>query len=160
RSAQPILNLANNIIKNNIQRTPKTLWSEKKGNNRIQGLICLTEYQEARAIALLLLSAKKKYGLQNVGILYRTHTQSRAIEEALLKESIPYRIIGGIQFYERKEIKDLIAYLKIIANPFDRVSFFRIINVPSRGLGDKFETDFYTLWNSEPFSTWQDIIKQ
>ncbi len=160
RSAQPILNLANSTIQNNTCRTPKNLWSEKKGNNRINRLLCLTEYQEARAITQLLLIAKEKYGLNNVGILYRVHTQSRAIEEALLKESIPYRIIGGIQFYERKEIKDLLAYLKIIANPFDRTSFFRIINVPTRGLGDKFESIFYTLWSDEPFATWHDIIKK
>lgn len=160
RSVQPILHLANNAIESNTQRTPKKLWSEKKGTNRIQELTCLTEYQEAKAITQALLAAKIKYGLNNVGILYRTHTQSRAIEEALLKESIPYRIIGGIQFYERKEIKDLIAYLKIIANPFDRTSFFRIINVPSRGLGDKFESDFHMLWKNEPFATWRDSIKQ
>lgn len=159
RSVQQILTIANHTIQNNTFRTPKTLWSEKKGTNRIQKLLCLTEYQEARAIAQLLLVAKSKYGLNNVGILYRTHTQSRAIEEALLKESIPYRIIGGIQFYERKEIKDLLAYLKIIANPFDRTSFFRIINVPTRGLGDKFETTFYDLWANEPFATWRDIMK-
>src|SRR5690606_24941260 len=67
---------------------------------------------------------------------------------------------GGIQFYERKEIKDLIAYLKIIANPFDRTSFFRIINVPARGLGDKFEADFYATWNNEPFATWHTIIQK
>lgn len=158
RSVQPILTIANHTIQNNIQRTPKTLWSDKKGVNRIQKLICLTEYQEARAIAQLLLVAKNKYGLNNVGILYRTHTQSRALEEALLKDSIPYRIIGGIQFYERKEIKDLLAYLKIIANPFDRTSFFRIINVPLRGLGDKFDSAFYTQWANEPFATWHDII--
>ena len=160
RSVQPILTIANNTIQNNNNRTPKNLWSEKKGSNRIQKVICLTEYQEARAIAQLLLVAKTKYGLNNIGILYRTHTQSRALEEALLKESIPYRIIGGIQFYERKEIKDLLAYLKIIANPFDRTSFFRIINVPSRGLGDKFESTFYEQWSHEPFATWHDIIKQ
>jgi len=160
RSVQPILHLANTTIENNTQRTPKNLWSEKKGNNRIQALTCLSEYQEAKAIAQLLLLAKEKYGLNNVGILYRTHTQSRAIEEALLKESIPYRIIGGIQFYERKEIKDLIAYLKMVANPFDRTSFFRVINVPSRGLGDKFENDFHVLWKNEPFASWQNIIKQ
>jgi DNA helicase-2/ATP-dependent DNA helicase PcrA len=159
RSVQPILHLANNAIQNNTHRTPKNLWSEKQGQNRIHYIVCLTEYQEAKAIAQLLLNAKQKYGLNNVGILYRTHTQSRAIEEALLKESIPYRIIGGIQFYERKEIKDLIAYLRIIANPFDKISFFRIINVPARGLGDKFEQDFYTAWNNEPFATWHDILK-
>jgi DNA helicase II / ATP-dependent DNA helicase PcrA len=160
RSVQPILTLANSTIQNNTCRTPKNLWSEKKGINRINKLQCLTEYQEARAIAQLLLIAKDKYGLNNVGILYRTHTQSRAIEEALLKESIPYRIIGGIQFYERKEIKDLLAYLKIVVNPFDRTSFFRIINVPARGLGDKFEEAFYTQWSNEPFATWHDIAKQ
>lgn len=160
RSVQPILTLANSIIQNNTCRTPKNLWSEKKGSNRINTLLCLTEYQEARAIAQLLLVAKAKYGLNNVGILYRTHTQSRAIEEALLKESIPYRIIGGIQFYERKEIKDLLAYLKLVVNPFDRVSFFRIINIPARGLGDKFEEIFYDQWSNEPFATWQDIMKQ
>ena len=160
RSVQSILHVANNAIQNNTQRTPKNLWSEKKGHNRIQKIVCLTEYQEAKAIAQLLLVAKEKYGLNNVGILYRTHTQSRAIEEALLKESIPYKIIGGIQFYERKEIKDLIAYLKIIANPFDRTSFFRIINTPTRGLGDKFEQDFYATWHNEPFATWRDIIQQ
>ena len=160
RSVQPILTLANHTIQNNTCRTPKNLWSEKKGTNRISTLFCLTEYQEARAIAQLLLVAKAKYGLNNIGILYRTHTQSRAIEEALLKESIPYRIIGGIQFYERKEIKDLLAYLKIVVNPFDRTSFFRIINVPARGLGDKFEEYFYEEWNNEPFATWQDIMKQ
>lgn len=160
RSVQEILTLANRTIENNTCRTPKNLWSEKQGKKRTHKLLCLTEYQEARAIAQLLLAAKSKYGLQNVGILYRTHTQSRAIEEALLKESIPYRIIGGIQFYERKEIKDLLAYLKIIVNPFDRTSFFRIINVPARGLGDKFEEAFYTQWADEPFATWQDIMKQ
>ena len=106
-----------------------------------------------------MLVAKDKYGLNNVGILYRTHTQSRAIEEALVKESIPYRIIGGIQFYERKEIKDLLAYLKIIANPFDRTSFFRIINVPARGFGEKFESIFYEIWSQQPFSTWREIIE-
>lgn len=158
RSTQPILTVANHTIQHNKNRTPKSLWSEKKGNNRTQKLICLTEYQEARAIAQLLLVAQKRYALNNIGILYRTHTQSRALEEALLKESIPYRIIGGIQFYERKEIKDLLAYIKIIANPFDKTSFFRIINVPARGLGDKFESTFYTQWTNEPFATWHDII--
>lgn len=160
RSVQQILTLANQTIQNNTCRTPKNLWSEKQGSNRTQKLLCLTEYQEARAIAQLLSAAKTKYGLNNVGILYRTHTQSRAIEEALIKESIPYRIIGGIQFYERKEIKDLLAYLRIIVNPFDRTSFFRIINVPARGLGDKFEEAFYLQWADQPFSTWHDIMKQ
>jgi DNA helicase-2/ATP-dependent DNA helicase PcrA len=160
RSVQQILTIANHTIQNNSERTPKKLWSEKTGSNRVYKMLCLSEYQEARSIAQLLLVAKSKYGLNNIGILYRTHTQSRAIEEALLKDSIPYRIIGGIQFYERKEIKDLLAYLKIIANPFDRTSFFRIINIPARGLGDKFEALFYAQWAQQPFATWRDIIQQ
>lgn len=159
RSVIDILDTANEVIQNNTCRTPKQLWSTKNGSDRIRNLVCLTEYQEARAIAECL-QAKEKKELNTIGILYRTHTQSRPIEEALLKESIPYRIIGGIQFYERKEIKDLLAYLKIVANPFDRVSFFRVINTPTRGLGDKFEAQLYDDWSNEPFATWYDMIEK
>ncbi len=160
RSVQTILDIANKVIQHNRLRTPKKLWSEKKGHNRIKCLSCLTEYQESNGIAQFILIAKKTYDLKNIAILYRTHTQSRAIEEALIKASVPYKIIGGIQFYERKEIKDLLAYLKLIANPFDRTSLFRIINVPTRGLGTKFEEEFYTRWHNEPFLTFKDLIKK
>ncbi len=160
RSVQSILDIANNIIQNNKKRTPKKLWSEKKGRDRLYDLACLTEYQEAHVIAQFLLTAQQKHKLNTIAILYRTHTQSRALEEALIKESIPYKIIGGIQFYERKEIKDLLAYLKLIANPFDRTSLFRIINVPARGLGAKFEEQFYTHWHDEPFLTFQQLIQK
>jgi len=157
RSVQPILDIANKVIQNNTQRNPKKLWSNKRGNNRIQILSCLSEYQEAETIAQMLTVIQQKHALNTVAILYRTHTQSRAIEEALIKQSIPYKIIGGVQFYERKEIKDLLAYLRLIANPFDRTSFFRVINTPSRGLGVKFEEQFYAKWHSEPFLTFHQI---
>jgi DNA helicase-2/ATP-dependent DNA helicase PcrA len=158
RSVQQILDIANQVISNNNSSNPKNLWSEKKAEDRTKALTCLSEYQESDAISSLLkqLRAAKK-GLSSA-ILYRTHAQSRALEEALIKESIPYRIIGGVQFYERKEIKDLLAYLRLIVNPFDRPSFFRVINTPARGLGNKFEEQAYDLWNQEPFLTFHELI--
>jgi len=157
RSVQPILDLANNVIQNNANRNPKNLWSQKKGSDRIRTLAFLSEYQEGDAIALFLKNAAKKQKLNKIALLYRTHFQSRALEEALLKHSIPYKIIGGIQFYERKEIKDILAYLKLVVNPFDRPSFFRVVNCPLRGLGNKFEELFHQTWNANLFATFADI---
>lgn len=157
RSVQSILDTANQVIQNNTARNPKKLWSHKQGKNRVQILSCLSEYQEAELIAQLLAIIEKKQKLSTVAILYRTHTQSRAIEEALIKQTIPYKIIGGIQFYERKEIKDLLAYLRLLVNPFDRTSFFRIINTPARGLGTKFEEQFFNQWQQQPFLTFQQL---
>lgn len=159
RSVQSILDLANNVIANNSNRNPKNLWSQKKGSDRIRQIAFLSEYQEAEALALFLKHAAKKQKLNTIAILYRTHFQSRAIEEALIKNSIPYKIIGGIQFYERKEIKDILAYLKLIVNPFDRASFFRVINCPLRGLGNKFEEQFQHKWNTNLFATFKDIAQ-
>jgi ATP-dependent DNA helicase UvrD/PcrA len=161
RSVQPILDLANHVIAHNVNRNPKNLWSEKKGSDRIRTIAFLSEYQEAEAIAhYLKAAASKKQKLNKIAILYRTHFQSRALEEALLKHSIPYKIIGGIQFYERKEIKDILAYLKLVVNPFDRASFFRVINCPLRGLGNKFEEQFHEAWNANLFATFKDIAHQ
>lgn len=160
RSVQPILDLANQVIAHNTNRNPKNLWSEKKGSDRIRTISFLSEYQEADAIAQFLKTASKKQKLNSIAILYRTHFQSRALEEAFLKNSIPYKIIGGIQFYERKEIKDILAYLKLVVNPFDRASFMRVINCPSRGLGIKFEELFAHTWNQNLFATFKDIANQ
>lgn len=160
RSVQSILDVANQVIQNNKQRNPKSLWSDKKGHDRIRILTCLSEYQEGDAIAHLLQTVGAKQKLNTIAILYRTHFQSRAIEEALIRNSIPYRIIGGVQFYERKEIRDMLAYLRLIVNPFDRASFFRVINAPSRGLGEKFEELFYNHWHHETFLTFPDVAKK
>ena len=158
RSVQPILTVANHVIQNNTQRNPKKLWSEKNGTDRIRGLSCLSEYQEGEAIAQLVRTTKIKSPRPSIAILYRTHFQSRALEEALIKNSVRYTIIGGIQFYERKEIKDILAYLKLLVNPFDRTSFFRVINCPTRGLGPKFEELCYERWNQEPFLTFEQLL--
>lgn len=161
RSAQPILEVANTIITYNKQRNPKNLWSDKKGKDRIRLLSCLSEYQEGDAIVNFIQTAQiLKHTLSSIAILYRTHFQSRAIEEALIKHSVPYKIVGGVQFYERKEIKDLLAYLRLVANPFDRASFFRVINTPNKGLGTKFEELFYSRWSDEPFLTFPDIAQK
>ncbi len=158
RSVQPILDMANNIIEHNKNRNPKKLWSDKKAKDRIRLLTCLSEYKEADMIAQFLQTASNKQKLNTIAILYRTHVQSRALEEALIKNSIPYKIIGGIQFYERKEIKDMLAYLRLVVNPFDRTALFRIINTPVRGLGAKFEDQLYQLWHAEPFLTFAAAI--
>jgi len=176
RSVQPILDLANTVIEHNNKRNNKKLWSEKKGTDRIRVFTCLSEYQEGELFAQCIKVAQAKQKLsvasspeqagkardkqQEIAILYRTHVQSRAIEEALIKHSIPYKIIGGIQFYERKEVKDLLAYLRLLVNPFDRPSFFRIINTPTRSLGAKFEELFYNYWSTEPFLTFAQVAQR
>ncbi len=160
RSVQPILEIANKVINNNKNRNPKKLWSEKQAKNRVLQLTCISEYKEGEMIANAIKFVNKEKKLNSIGILYRTHFQSRAIEEALIKNSIPYVIIGGIQFYERKEIKDLIGYLKLLVNPFDKISFFRIINCPQRKLGEKFEEEFYNEWNGEPLLNFIEVSKK
>jgi DNA helicase-2/ATP-dependent DNA helicase PcrA len=160
RSVQPILDLANHVIKHNKERNPKELWSNKTGDNRIISVTCASEYQEGEAIAHFANIAKQTMKLNSCAVLYRTHFQSRAIEEALIKNAVPYKIFGGTQFYERKEIKDLLAYLRLIVNPFDRPSFFRIYNTPGRGLGDVFETQFYDLWSLQPFLSFKEIAQK
>ncbi len=158
RSTQHILNIANSVIKNNVDRNHKQLWSASTQQHQPLLLECLSDLQEAYSIAHLINLIAKKEKKSSIAILYRTHYQSRIIEEALIKESIAYKIIGGIQFYERKEIKDLLAYLRLLKNPFDRISFFRAINCPLRGLGEKFEETFLKTWNENPFSTFQEIV--
>lgn len=158
RSAQQILDVANGVIKNNSERTPKKLWSEKKGNNRVVLITCNSEYQEADLLAQLAKLALGHNNNASVAFLYRIHAQSRTIEEALVKEAIPYRIVGGTQFYERMEIRDLLAYLKLIVNPFDRVSCARALNTPARGLGAKAEEEFFTQWDAYPDQNFYEIL--
>jgi DNA helicase-2/ATP-dependent DNA helicase PcrA len=153
RSVQPILSAANHIIQHNRKRNPKNLWSARAAHNRIRILTCLSEYQESDVIMQGVQLIAQKQKLNTIALLYRTHAQSRPLEEACIKRGIPYRIIGGIQFYERKEIKDLLAYLRLVINPFDRTSLFRIFNTPARGLGSKVEEQWYSIWQREPFLT-------
>jgi len=149
RSAQPILEAANQVIANNRLRNPKNLWSTRSAKNRILHLYSTSGDHEAKAISTLIKCAPKKKR-SDIAILYRTHFQSRSIEESLIHHAIPYKIVGGIRFYERKEIKDLLAYLRLVINPYDKISLLRIINTPSRGLGAKFEEQLLIAWNRNP----------
>jgi len=138
RSTKNILNAANDIIKNNKERKDKNLWTDNEVGTKLKYHRAYDEKDEAfyvvNEIKNLLVNNTK---LNEIAVLYRTNAQSRNIEEALLRENIPYRVIGSFYFYNRKEIKDLIAYLKVIYNSNDDVSLLRIINVPKRGIGDK-----------------------
>jgi len=157
RSVQPILSIANKVIKNNSLRNIKNLWSQKNGNDAARLIFCSTNYQEAEAIALFIKQSKTKLGSH--AILYRSHAQSRSIEEALLRHTLPYKIIGGIQFYERLEIKDLLAYLRLIVNPHDRLAFSRILNVPARTFGPKFEEQLFNFWDQNTDLDYSQIIR-
>jgi DNA helicase-2/ATP-dependent DNA helicase PcrA len=157
RSVQDILSVANDVISNNNNRHPKRLWSTKEASQRVHVLSCATEYQEGEVVVQL--ATLKPTKLSDIAVLYRTHSQSRALEEILLRNSIPYTIVGGIQFYERREIKDLLAYLKLINNPYDRISFTRVLNTPRRKLGPAVEEECFTYWSHEPELPFQEIIK-
>ncbi len=150
RSVQPILQVANKVIAHNSFRSPKNLYSTKNGTDRIRLLSVGSGYQEAEALALFLKTGQKMVPLKEFALLYRSHYQSRSFEEAFIRHAVPYKILGGIQFYDREEIKDLICYLRLVVNPFDRIAFSRVINCPNRGLGDKFQEQFIELWNSQP----------
>jgi len=137
RSTQTILDAANNVIKNNFGRKNKKLWTENKGGEKIKHCLCANEHEEAYFIAseIKKLSTTKNMQYKDFAILYRINAMSRVLEEMLMKEGIAYKIFGGLKFYDRKEIKDLLAYLRLIQNPSDNVSLKRCINEPKRGIG-------------------------
>jgi DNA helicase-2/ATP-dependent DNA helicase PcrA len=138
RSTQNIINAANNVISNNTQRKGKTLFTQNTQGEKITFRQCYDGREEARYISQEILKLNQEsIRFSDMAILYRTNAQSRLFEEMLLSALIPYQLIGGIKFYEREEIKDILAYLKLSANPFDNISLMRIINVPKRGLGSK-----------------------
>ncbi len=159
RSVQPILHIANEVIKNNTFRNPKRLFSGRDANDAVRLVTCQSGYQEGEALAQLLKVLRPHTGLTSAAILYRSHFQSRSIEEALIRHAIPYKIMGGIQFYDRLEIKDMLAYMRLMVNPYDRLAFSRAINKPSRGLGDKFEELFFETWDMMPFETYEGIAR-
>lgn len=137
RSTKQILNLANAIIRKNIYRKEKNLWTNNAEGQKVQSIRCLSDKSEAAYVAreIKRLVAKKNVRYEEIAILYRTNSQSRILEERFIQAEIPYRIIGGLKFYDRKEVKDILAYLRLIYNPRDNVSLLRIINVPRRGIG-------------------------
>lgn len=138
RSTQTILDAANHVIKNNTGRKDKKLWTENDQGNKIQCYQADNEHDEAMFITneIRKITRDEEKSYKDFAILYRINAQSRVLEEMLMREGIPYRIVGGQKFYDRKEIKDIIAYLRLIQNPVDNISLKRIINVPKRGIGN------------------------
>jgi DNA helicase-2/ATP-dependent DNA helicase PcrA len=139
RSTQTILDSATAIIAQNKQRKQKELWTDKGAGDPIVVYEAYNQEQEAAFVANEVRRLQRESGLrlQDVAIMYRTNAQSRALEERLVAERLPYRLVGGTRFYERREIKDLLAYLRLTVNPFDTISLERVLNVPPRRIGDK-----------------------
>ena len=135
RSTQVILDAASAVIRRNRNRKEKKLWTDRLGGEPIVYVRAADEIEEADYITRAIRETRQADNAAMAAILYRTNAQSRAIEDALMREGIPYKIIGGVRFYERKEIKDLLAYLRLVMNPNDDVSFRRVVNVPPRGIG-------------------------
>ena len=138
RSTQNILNAANAVIAQNLDRRPKKLWTAHGAGEKIVGYVADNEHDEARFIASeidTLTDAGVRYS--DIAIMYRTNNASRALEDIFIRSGIPYKVVGGTRFYERREIRDIVAYLKVLENPDDTVSLRRIVNVPKRAIGDK-----------------------
>ena len=138
RSTQKILDAANALIDNNTGRKPKTMWTENPAGDALVVEVTSDQKSEARYVAeqIIRLHSLQRHPYGGMAVLYRTNAQSRAIEEEFLKQGLPYTMVGGVKFYDRKEIKDMLAYLRVIQNPADSVSFHRIVNAPRRGIGD------------------------
>lgn len=141
RSSQTILSAANAVIERNENRRPKNLWTDAGEGPRITGYVADTEHDEAQFVAdeidRLTDAGDAKAG--DVAVFYRTNAQSRVFEEIFIRVGLPYKVVGGVRFYERKEVRDVLAYLRVLANPEDTVPLRRILNVPKRGIGDRAE---------------------
>lgn len=141
RSTQNILSAANSVISKNQDRREKKLWTDSGTGEKIIAYVADNEHDEASFVALEIenLREEEKRTYSQMAVFYRTNAQSRALEEIFIRIGIPYRVVGGLKFYERKEVKDALAYLRSIVNPSDELSIKRILNVPRRGIGDKAE---------------------
>ncbi|MEU2546470.1 DNA helicase PcrA [Streptomyces roseolus] len=141
RSTQTILSAANAVIERNESRRPKNLWTNAGAGAQITGYVADTEHDEAQFVAdeIDRLTDKGEAKAGDVAVFYRTNAQSRVFEEIFIRVGLPYKVVGGVRFYERKEVRDVLAYLRVLANPEDNVPLRRILNVPKRGIGERAE---------------------
>jgi DNA helicase-2/ATP-dependent DNA helicase PcrA len=161
RSTQNILNAANAVITKNESRKEKNLWSDAGSGAPLTGYVAESEYDEAEFIKAEIRSLQD-LGHSNPGdtaVFYRTNAQSRIFEEIFMRAAIPYKVVGGLRFYERKEVKDLLAYLRVLANPDDEVSLRRIINLPKRGIGDRALEEVEAFANAQGISFWRALLR-
>ena len=159
RSTTHIVEAANEVIKYNKRQIQKNIWSDKGEGQKIKLIKTMTDQEEAKRVADLVMEQKNRYHLHNreIAILYRTNSQSRPFEEWLRSLNLPYRVYGGMSFYQRKEVKDVIAYLRLIVNPKDEEALRRIINYPRRGIGDSTLEKLSALAASKNQSLWATL---
>ncbi|MCS3702237.1 ATP-dependent helicase [Salinibacter ruber] len=159
RSTENIICLADSIIEENDDQIEKSLWTDNAEGEYVALMEALSEKDEAQKIERRVRDLHLRDGMEygDFAVLYRTNAQSRAVEEALRKENVPYRVIGGTSFYERKEIKDVLAYLKLLVNPNDTASLQRVINYPTRGIGDKTQERLQRYAQQHSLSLWQAV---
>ncbi|MFL5346438.1 MAG: ATP-dependent helicase [Hyalangium sp.] len=156
RSMQTVLDAANAVIAKNPERKAKRMWTDRAGGERIKVVKCPNEEEEARYVAREV-EKQIAHGIpaDEIAVLYRTNGQSRPIEESLREKGIGYEVVGGSEFFDRREVKDVIAYFKVIANPKDEVSLLRIVNVPARGIGDVTMERLHTHARADGVSLWE-----
>ncbi|SKC52257.1 DNA helicase-2 / ATP-dependent DNA helicase PcrA [Ohtaekwangia koreensis] len=157
RSTQNIVQAANSVIKRNRAQLPKNVWTANEEGNLIELIKAVSDNEEGRLVATSIFQEKMQHQMKfsDFAILYRTNSQSRAIEEALRRMNIKYKVVGGLSFYQRKEIKDLLAYLRFTMNQQDEASFRRIINLPKRGIGDSTVDKIVVAANDHGTSIWE-----
>ncbi|MFF4411504.1 DNA helicase PcrA [Streptosporangium sp. NPDC001559] len=159
RSTQTILSAANAVISRNESRKPKNLWSDQGAGPKIIGYVADNEHDEAMFVAQEVdrLADDEEVIPGQVAVFYRTNAASRVFEEIFIRTGLPYKVVGGVRFYERKEVRDLLAYLRVLANPNDVVSLRRILNVPKRGIGERAEAMVEAFASRERVSFWEGL---
>jgi DNA helicase-2/ATP-dependent DNA helicase PcrA len=159
RSTQTILSAANAVISRNASRKPKSLWSDAGDGAPIVGYVAEDEHDEAQFVAEEIdrLGDEKAAKPRDVAVFYRTNAQSRVFEEIFIRVGLPYKVVGGVRFYERREVRDALAYLRLLANPEDSVSLRRILNVPKRGIGERAESAVEAYSQRKRITFWQAL---
>lgn len=160
RSTHHIVSAANEVISYNRRQLPKTIWTDKEDRHKIKLLKCITDDEEGRRVADLILEHKHRYHLSNdeIAILYRTNSQSRKFEEHLRRLNLSYRVFGGLSFYQRKEVKDLVGYLRLAVNPRDEEALRRVINFPTRGISDATVDKLSALAGTHNLTMWEAMM--
>ena len=159
RSTQNIVRLADSIIRNNTAQIDKKLWTDNQQGDPIILLESISERDEAQKVERRIRDVQVRLGhlYKDFAVLYRTNAQSRSLEDALRRGSIPYRVVGGVSFYQRREIKDALAYLRLVVNPDDVASMRRVINTPTRGIGDKTQAELWGFGARQRIGAWETL---
>ncbi len=165
RSTKTILKVASDVISANMQRKPKDLWTENEAGSPVTIIESYNEEEEAQYVVREIekLVSQEQISLKDCAVMYRVNAQSRALEEAFMRYGVPYKLIGGTRFYQRREVKDIIAYLRVIHNPHDNVSLARIINIPGRGVGQRTMSQLQARArtdNSSLYSTLEKVLEE